>query len=151
VDEDDERLGEYRRDLLSMHRGAWESFDRTLTALASGALGVSLLFVHDIAPKPVRAWPLIVVAWCLFALSLAVNLLSYMTSASSAEAGRGQVDEDLRKPTRERDPQRVYGSRWNPWTKRLNITSAVGLGVGVAVMLAFAVLNVSRIAGGTHG
>jgi hypothetical protein len=151
VDDDTQRLIEYRQSLADLLRRSWESFDRTLTALASGALAVSLAFVHDLAPGGVHMWGLLAAAWVLFAISLATNLFSYVTTGTAADFGIKQIDEDLSKVVEERDADRIYGGRWRPWTRGLNRVAAIAFGSGVASLLAFAIVNVSRATGGAHG
>jgi hypothetical protein len=69
----------YRDSLVQAHHAASQSFDRAVMALAGGALGVSLTFIHDVAPRPERVW-LLGVGWMLLAGSLLVILLTFLTS-----------------------------------------------------------------------
>lgn len=42
--------------LLKAHHTATQDYDKAVFTLAGGALGISLAFVRDIAPKPVPEW-----------------------------------------------------------------------------------------------
>jgi len=71
-----------REDELRLHdekRDAARDFDTALRALAGGALAISIAFVHQIAHHPGHNW-LLALSWLLFAASLALNLLSFLTS-----------------------------------------------------------------------
>lgn len=68
-----------RQWLLQADQAATRDFDRTVVALASGALGLSIAFIHDIAPHPVHeGW--LAIAWSLLSASLIANLASLLTS-----------------------------------------------------------------------
>jgi hypothetical protein len=75
----DEGWAKHREWLVSAYENATQSFDKAIMTLAGGALGVSIAFIHDVAPKPEHKW-LLGVAWSLFALSLLLILASFLTS-----------------------------------------------------------------------
>src|SRR5215470_16827748 len=96
-----------RKRLTDLHEKATDSFDRAVMTLAGGALGISLAFVHDVAPKPRHTW-VMGVSWLLFALSLLLTLLSFLTSESavvsmidkfdrSEEIERGELTDYLNR------------------------------------------------------
>ncbi len=102
-------------------------FDRAVLTLASGALAISLVFVHDIAPRP--SWKaLLVIAWVAFVVSMLAVLLSFRTSewAHRDEYERIQSDRPEAK---------------DAWTPALNAIATAALIGGIALLLAFATLN----------
>ncbi len=75
-----------RQWLLQADHAASRDFDKAIMTLAAGALGVSIAFVHDVAPHPVRvAW--LGWAWGLFAASLVLILLSFLDQPARAAPG----------------------------------------------------------------
>ncbi len=102
--------------------------------LAAGALGLSIAFMKDIAAPNADALPALGAAWFLFAVSLMVILVSFLTSQAGLLY---QVDViDGRKP--EVNPGGTYGR----WTLRLNTAAAVTLVAGVLSLVLFAINNV---------
>jgi hypothetical protein len=78
VDEDG-AAAKHREWLIDAYATATRDFDKAVTFLAGGALGLSITFVHDIAPQPKVKWSL-GLAWALFALSLLLILMSFLAS-----------------------------------------------------------------------
>jgi formate/nitrite transporter FocA (FNT family) len=119
-------------DLARLHatyEKATGDFDTALRALAGGALAISITFVHDIAKHPRHTWSL-ALAWPLFGLALALNLVSFLTSArasgSMLRVMIGGVSEDL-----------PHGRI----TDVLNWLSLISFLGGVLFLVLFALLN----------
>jgi len=68
---------DYRAYLRTSHVESSRSLDEALAALSSGAIAISISFVHFLVPDPVR-FGLMASAWLLFASTLTVNLLSFL-------------------------------------------------------------------------
>ena len=96
-----------------------------------GALGVSLVFVRDIAPKPTLEWALMV-AWSLFAGSLVFTFVSLVTSQSAILRRIKECDEG--RPEARRS---LFGIA----TTSLNALAATAFVLGVAFLVLFAVYN----------
>jgi hypothetical protein len=120
---------EDRRRLIASNEAATRDFDTTVRALAGGALGVSIAFVHEIAPKPEHTWVL-GAAWALFAAALALNLFSFLTQERAS-----------RKMLRLMEDQTTTEIEEGKITDWLNWLAAGSLLGGVAFLVAFAVLN----------
>jgi len=121
-----------RQWLLQADHAASRDFDKAIMTLAAGALGVSIAFVHDVAPHPVRvAW--LGWAWGLFAASLVLILLSFLTSQHA-------LRREMKVLSGERSDRRPGG-----WlglaTIGLNWTSAGALVSGVVALVVFALYN----------
>lgn len=125
---------EERARLVSHRLKASESFDRMVITLAGGALGLTVTFIHDIAPRPRLLWA-IYTGWALLAASLLLILLSFLTSIAAHDQIIEQVDEYVASVRRPR--------RWTTW---LNRSAAVLLVVGVGFVVLFACYNL-----GHHG
>jgi uncharacterized BrkB/YihY/UPF0761 family membrane protein len=116
-----------RKRLTDLHEKATDAFDRSVMTLAGGALGISLAFVHDVAPKPRHVW-VMGVSWLLFALSLLLILVSFLTSERAVVS---MVDKYDRSEEIER----------GKWTDYLNWGAAAALIIGVVLLVIFAWLN----------
>jgi hypothetical protein len=117
-----------RKRLTDLHERATDAFDRAVMTLAGGALGISLAFVHDVAHRPRHKW-VMGVSWLLFALSLLLILLSFLTSERAVVKMVGQLDDE--------DEEIARGKS----TDFLNWASAAALISGVVFLVIFAWLN----------
>jgi hypothetical protein len=120
---------EERARLVEHRLKASESFDRMVLALAGGALGLTITFIHDIAPHPRHLW-MIAVGWSILAASLLVILTSLLTSIAAHDQIIEQMDEQVASVRRPR--------RWTTW---LNRSAAALLVAGVAFVVLFACFN----------
>jgi hypothetical protein len=122
---------EHRKWLVSAYEGATQWFDKAIMTLSGGALGVSIAFIHDVAPKPEHKW-LLGVAWILFALSLLLILISFLTSQRAILDMIRQIDEDVEKVVRGKA------------TDRLNRAAAGSFVLGAIFLVIFALYNLGR-------
>jgi hypothetical protein len=75
---------EERRVLVAAQRETAASFDKAILTLASGAFGVSIVFLKDIVPKPLpNTLSLLGWSWMFFAASLATILIGFLSSQSA--------------------------------------------------------------------
>lgn len=116
--------------LIRQHEAAAQSFDRAVMTLAAGSLGISLAFVHDIAPSP-RCVSLLATAWALLAASLLAVLVSFLTSQAALRAYTAMYD----------DRQEITRPRSSKWTQALNMIAAGLLISGIVALVWFAILN----------
>ncbi|HEU5372108.1 MAG TPA: hypothetical protein VFU51_06940 [Gaiellaceae bacterium] len=117
-----------RKRLTDLHEKATDSFDRAVMTLSGGALGISLAFIHDVAPHPRHVWVL-GIGWILFALSLLLILLSFLTSERAVVRMVTAMDAGETAIARGR------------WTDYLNWASAGTFVLGVGFLVLFAWLN----------
>jgi hypothetical protein len=81
---------EERKLLIDAEREGSRTFDKAILTLASGAFGVSIVFLKDIVPHPFsNTFCLLGASWFFFALSLVIILFSFL---SSQLACRIQID-----------------------------------------------------------
>ncbi len=123
----------YRDWLVKAHHTASQDFDKALMTLAGGALGISLAFIHDVAPHPHSKW-LIATGWGSLALSLLLIITSYLTSQEALWQAIGAVDN----PDKEPRPDR-FGRA----TAVINWASAGCFIIGVVFVVIFAVYSLS--------
>ena len=96
--------------------------------LSGGALGISLAFIHDVAPHPRDKWVL-GLGWIMFAASLLLILLSFLTSERAVVGMVGRIDRNETEIPR------------GKWTDYLNWASAGAFILGVIFLVLFAWLN----------
>jgi hypothetical protein len=119
---------EERKRLTALHEKATDSFDRAVMTLSGGALGISLAFIHDVAPHPRHVWVL-GIGWILFAVSLLLILGSFLTSERAIVRMVTAMDAGESAIARGR------------WTDYLNWASAGAFILGVAFLVLFAWSN----------
>ena len=117
------------------------AYDKHILTLASGALGLTRLFVDKIAQKPV-CWTflLLIITWVSFAFSILSTLISYKTSQRAYrencdnwdkfEAGKTAADEVS------------DSSSWSKATSILNVLSMCLFVVGMFSFIIFASCNI---------
>ncbi len=128
-------LGEHRRHLVEALHTASQDFDKAILTLAAGALGISIAFINQVAPKPRdTAW--LAIAWLLFGAALVFILISFITSQSPI---RWEIDNVYAEPR----PARPHAKL----TTTLNSLAAGAFVLGVASLVVFALLNVGRVHG----
>ncbi len=123
----DEQADERRR-LTNLHEKVTDSFDRAIMTLAGGALGISIAFIHNVAPHP-RHTRVLGCAWLSFALSLLVILASFLSSERAVVKMVAQLDQDAGEIPR---------GKLTDW---FNWISAGALIFGVVLLVIFAWLN----------
>jgi hypothetical protein len=86
---------EERKLLIELEKSGAESFDKTITTLSAGALGLSITFLYEIAPMPnsETIWMLLA-AWAGFGLALLATLFSFLSSQSAMRKQREFLDQD---------------------------------------------------------
>src|SRR4051794_24675222 len=122
-----------RNRLIQTYNSASESYDRGIMTLSAGSLGLSLAFVKDIAPHPVRVWA-IQTSWAAMVASLVFVVASH---ALSVEVHRRVIDC--------LDGNRAYADE--PWWVKtgvtwLNMLAGALFLVGAAFLVYFASANI---------
>ena len=121
----------YRDWLVRAHHGASQDFDKALMTLAGGALGVSLAFIHDVAPHPQhKGW--VAVSWTLLAASLLLILTSFLTSQEALLSAITRSDRGEANPHKQRFARATVALNW---------LSGAAFIVGVACLVRFALYN----------
>lgn len=112
---------------------AHRDFDKAIMTLAAGALGLSIAFVHDLAPNP-QTVAVLGVAWLMFAMSLLAVMVSFLSSQSALRREIGAIDSGTVLMTPGGTPGKM--------TLGLNILAAVSLIIGVFSLVVFALINI---------
>ena len=118
-----------RKRLTDLHDKATDSFDRAVMTLSGGALGISIAFIHNVAPHPKDKW-VIGTSWTFFAASLLLILVSFLTSERAIVRMVTQHDGGTEEIPR------------GKLTDYLNWASASAFVIGVTFLVSFALVNV---------
>ena len=131
-----------RKLLIDSEREIAESFDRILTTLAAGALGLSITFIRQIAPHPKHEWTL-GFAWALLGVALLAILTAHLTSQSGLERARDIMDErERRRIADESAPdESTEGNGWRGATQALNLIAILTFMAGVGFLAGFSATN----------
>lgn len=128
----------YRAWLTQAEHQASRDFDKAVMTLSAGALGLTIAFIHDIAPEPAASsirW--LGVGWALLVISLVAILASFLTSQHDLRRAVRDVDEGTISP------EQPGGSFYV--TLALNLVAAGGFVLGVIFLGIFALLNVESL------
>ena len=72
---------ETRKDLLTRQLSNSERYDGAILTLSTGALGLSLAFIKDIAPLPsAHSLNVLIISWWLFGSAIISTLISFLLS-----------------------------------------------------------------------
>jgi len=115
--------------LLELRATAENQFDKQIVYLAGGGLVFSIGFVKDIlgVNKVPDCKILLFGVWICFAVSLIVNLFSYLTSS---KASNYQLNSNKKK-----------SDTFDSLTKILNTTSIITLLLGIILLIWFSIIN----------
>lgn len=129
-------LAQYRKWLVETEHQASRDFDKAITTLSAGALGISIAFVRDLVPEPVlHSVKWLGSSWVLLSLSLLAILISLLISQFALRRAIGQVDKGTIRTE-------LPGGLLATLTVILNILAALALIAGVGSLAFFALANV---------
>lgn len=136
-DDTDEKIyAEYRAVLLRYSEEASANLDKNLIALAGGALALSITFINQIAPNPVKFW-VCAVAWGLLALALTSTLISFFLSNLAMKRQMQILDDGATKGVLEFKGPNTF----NCLTNAANWVSIIAFFLGVAALVTFVSIN----------
>lgn len=120
-----------------------EAYDKAVMTLSGGALGISMTFIHDLAPTPVAGTFLwLGLAWISFGTSIASILVSKLTSQWALDRALEQFDSGEIKGQRP-------GQGYSVLTSVLNVLAGVAFLLGVFALAWFAISNLSDVGKGS--
>lgn len=131
------------RDRLWAGRQAnYESLDKSILTLSSGALALSLSFLKDLVPMTVSIWfPALITSWVLFVLAISFTLLSTYVSQSAHDRQLENLDAYRRG---EDDALDERNNRFIPLLKRFNRLSAACFFGALLATVIFVGVNASK-------
>jgi hypothetical protein len=107
--------------LIDAEQQSSKTFDKAILTFGSGAFGVSIAFLKDIAPKPFQntLW-LLGMSWLLFSAALIIILVGFVASQNACKA---QIDITYESLINENEQT----NRWTSVTSILAWTSVFAL------------------------
>lgn len=125
-----------RQDLLKRTLSNSENLDRTLLALSSGAIAVSVSFLQK--NKPIQNLPLLYGAWGLLLLSVILLVLSYFLSKAAIERQLQIIQEYYFELNEDGVGKRTWLSFFNDLS---TILASICFIVALALLIIFFSLN----------
>lgn len=131
---------EYRLSLLAQKSKSDDDFEKYITFIASGALGLSVVFMDKISPlKESKFIWIIAVGWVVLAITLFINLLSHYLSSKYTTKSIDDIDVNKTYNTIVEN----INSR-NKVIDILNLISIISLGIGILLILIFTIINTTK-------
>jgi len=132
-----EEWKEYRLSILEQKSKSDDDFEKYITFIASGALGLTITFIDNVNPlkESIAIW-VIALGWVLLAFTLFINLLSHFLSSKYNEKTVQDIDDEIEY---EKLTNRI-DSR-NKIISRLNLISIILLGLGIISILIYTIIN----------
>ena len=132
-----ENKEEYRNSVLEIKKRSDDDFEKYITFISSGALGLTLTFIDNISPlkESTCIW-IIVVGWISLALCLMINLVSHYISSLNNSRTVQDLDDDI-----DDDVLLLNIDKRNHVVNCLNIISIIALGLGICFILIFTSIN----------
>ena len=128
---------EYRKSILVEKGKSDDDFEKYITFIASGSLGLTLTFIDKISPlkQSIGIW-VIIVGWIFLASTLFINLLSHFLSSRYNEKTIQDLDDEINY-----DDLIDNIDKRNKIVSNLNLASIILLGLGILFILIFTALN----------
>lgn len=132
-----EEWKEYRLSVLEEKRKSDDDFEKYITFIASGALGLTITFIDKISPlkESIVVW-VIALGWVLLAFTLFINLLSHFLSSKYNEQTIQDIDDET-----EYDVLINRIDSRNKTISCLNLSSIILLGLGIISILIYTIVN----------
>ena len=141
-DSRDQRCSALRDRLWVGRQATFESLDKYVLTLSSGALALSLSLIRDVVPLVSAQWfPALVVSWTAFVGAIALTMASFVV---------GQLAHDKQLDILEKFQQgddRAFDNEANPfvnWTKWPNYAAVGAFFIGLVATVAFVAINTSE-------
>lgn len=130
---------EERRALIEAQQQAFQQLDKAILTIASGGLGLSIVFLKDIFTRSaiVHTW-LLVISWALFVCAILSTLISFLTSQFAYKQQLALTDKHFANV----DESSVMDkSRSKRATEFLNVISVCVLVLAIVALVIFISIN----------
>lgn len=128
---------EYRKSVLVEKGKSDDDFEKYITFIASGSLGLTLTFIDKISPlkESIYIW-VIIIGWFFLASTLFINLLSHFLSSKYNEKTIQDIDDEIDYNTLIK-----FIDKRNKRVSNLNLSSIILLGLGILCIIIFTTIN----------
>lgn len=133
---------EYRNALYIQKSKSDDLFEKAITFISSGALGLTLTFHDKIVPVENSIYVIIIaIGWALLVATLFINLISHYQSSKSTDDSIEEIDGILDYKINYSTYQ-VNLHRRNKKIDNLNKTSIYLLGIGLFLIIIYVSINI---------
>jgi hypothetical protein len=123
--------------LTEIEQNSADQHDKAILQLTMAALGVSIAFVSQVAPRPLLSPEWLVISWGAFVGSIIAILASFHGSQAACRLQRELIDQEYEFQTVPADQSNKYIKR----TIRLSLAAYFAFVVGVLALLVFCYPN----------
>ena len=129
---------EERKFLAELEAEAYRGFDKTLLALSSGAILLSMNFIANFHRIPCSFF--LILAWVSWILSIFSQLASYIVTSKAMREELNILNEQYRD-----NPKEARKNRYGGIATKLNIAALSTFAFGVLMFFIFVVTNLVRV------
>jgi len=130
---------DYRASLEHAISGSEDDFEKNLVYLSAGSLVLSIGFIEKIVPMDNAKYTwFLIVSWCLIALTLLLNLASYLISADNGTEAREDLDNHVLDDKERYDKLKARNKK----IRKVNWTSYSLFSLGIISMIIYCSINV---------
>lgn len=134
---------EYRNALYIQKSKSDDLFEKAITFISSGALGLTLTFHDKIVPVENSTYVILVaLGWVFLVATLFVNLVSHYQSSKSTDNSIDEIDSIINKEITYYSFHRNL-TRRNNVIDNLNKASILLLGIGLFVIVLYVSININ--------
>lgn len=123
-------LLEYWKQTIELRNDQITTFDKSVLWASGGALALTIANLEKIS-GPTGVTPLLIYCWASFTASIAVNIISYWTSAQDSEMELSKIRASI-----ENETQYSHGNFYRTVTSVLNFVALFLFLVGISFLLA---------------
>jgi hypothetical protein len=128
---------EYRKSLLIEKSKSDDDFEKYITLISSGGLGITIAYMNQIVPlkAAIVIWVLLT-GWILLIATLFLNLYSHYKASKDKEDTINDIDEDIPYDCLMKNIENR-----NKIINNLNFWSIICLGLGLLSIILFTIIN----------
>lgn len=133
-----EEWKEFRKSVFENKIKSEDDYEKYITLISSGALGLSITFIEKIVPlsNAIEKW-ILIAGWILLTITLFVSLLSHFYSRRYSETTIEDIDNDLSY-----DLIAVNIKRRNKHLELFNFSTISTLFLGIISIIIFVSINI---------
>ena len=137
------QMKEYRNQLVQAEQKSIDSFDKSLLTMSGGAIGITFVFVENVAgPGPMAAPALLIGAWVCWVVVIGLTILSFYTSYLALRKCLRQASESIRAGNSEAFKKECPGGIYGKLVTCLNPINGLLFVVGLVLVIIFAAKNI---------
>lgn len=142
TDEEKKTLEQYKIELLKVYDKSQENFEKQLSYISAGGLGLSMAFIDKIVKNITHSSCKILLpfSWTLLGLALIVNLMSHLISSRFTYNTINEIDNSINGIAENSYNYKKAISR-NKIISKINLSCIISLLLGVICLILFVTYN----------